>query len=89
MNRNIFLEVEIIMELVFGILLVVLAVFLIVAVLFQQGSEDGLSGTIVGGSESFFGKGKEKKKDKALFIATAVVSALFGIIILVMNIFVA
>ncbi len=74
------------MELVFGIILLVLAVFLIVAVLFQQGNDDGLSGTIVGGSESFFGKGKEKKKDKVLFIATAVVSALFGILILVMNI---
>lgn len=74
------------MELAFGIILLVLAVFLIVAVLFQQGGEDGLSGTIVGGSESFFGKGKEKKKDKALFVTTAVVSVLFAVLILVMNI---
>ncbi len=74
------------MEIAFGIILLVLAVFLIVAGVFNQGGEDGLSGTIVGGSESFFGKGKEKKKDKALFIATAIVSALFGVLVLVMNI---
>ncbi len=74
------------MELAFGIILLVLAVFLIVAVMFQQGNEDGLSGTIVGGSESFFGKGKEKKKDKALFIATAIASGAFAVIILVMSI---
>lgn len=76
------------MEIALGIILLALAVFLIVAGMFQQGGEDGLSGTIVGGSESFFGKGKEKKKDKALFIATAIVSALFGVLILVMNIIV-
>ena len=74
------------MEIAFGIILLVIAVFLIVAGMFSQGGEDGLSGTIVGGSESFFGKGKEKKKDKVLFIATAIVSALFGVLVLVMNI---
>ena len=76
------------MEIALGIILLVLAVFLVVAGMFQQGGEDGLSGTIVGGSESFFGKGKESKKNKALFIATAVASAVFGVLILVMNIIV-
>ena len=35
---------------------VVLAVFLIVVVLFQSGKSAGLSGSIAGGAETFFGK---------------------------------
>ena len=78
------------MEIALGIILLALAVFLIVAGMFQQGGDDGLSGTIVGGnSDSFFGKGKESKKNKVLFIATAIASAVFGALILVMNIIVA
>ncbi len=76
------------MELAFGIILLVLAVFLVVAVMFQEGNDEGLSGTIAGGASSFFGKGKEKKKDKVLFIATAVASVVFAVLILLMNILV-
>ena len=50
-------------ELVMGIILMVLAVFLVVAVLMQQGKDKKLSGSIAGGSETYYGKGKGNRRD--------------------------
>ena len=40
-------------QIVIGIILIVFAVFLIIAVLMQQGKSHNLSGTIAGGAETF------------------------------------
>ena len=68
--------------LVFGIILLAVALFLIVAVLMQQGKSHNLSGTIAGGAETFFGKEKGKAANKALSIATSVIAIVFVLIVL-------
>lgn len=72
------------MEFVFGIVLLVSAVFLIVAVLMQSGKSHNLSGTIAGGAETFFGKAKGKTMDKMLGKITTVVAVFFTLIVLIM-----
>lgn len=59
------------------IALLVLGVALTVAVLMQHGKSYGLSGTIAGGAETFFGKDKGGKIDKILSGATTVIGILF------------
>ena len=56
---------------------VVLSVVLVVAVLMQHGKQQGLSGAIAGGAETFFGKNKGKTIDAVLKKVTAVVAILF------------
>ena len=56
---------------------VVLAVILVVTVLFQSGKSAGLSGSIGGGAETFFGKNKARTMDGMLAKLTAVVAFLF------------
>lgn len=71
------------MDIAFGVILLVLSVALTVLVLFQSGKDKHLSGTIAGGAETFFGKSKAKDSSKALSIATAVISGVFAITVLV------
>ena len=61
----------------FQIALLVLGVVLTVAVLMQHGKSYGLSGTIAGGAETFFGKEKGGRIDKMLSRATTVIGILF------------
>ena len=72
------------LETILGIVLLVLAVFLIVAVLMQSGKDKKLSGAIAGGAETFFGQGKGSKLDKVLPKITTVVSIVFVILVIVM-----
>lgn len=65
------------MVLFLEIFLLITGIFLVVAVLMQHGKSHGLSGTIAGGAETFFGKEKGKRWDKILSKATTVVSGLF------------
>lgn len=69
------------MELVLGIILLVAAVFLVVAVLLQEGKSNNLSGTIAGGSETFLGKSKSRTLDKKLSRLTTVVAIVFVVIV--------
>ena len=71
------------MEYVFGILLILAALFLIGAVLMQSGKSHNLSGTIAGGAETFFGKSKVSTIDKKLSKATTIVAIVFVILVLV------
>ena len=68
-------------ELILCIILLVLAVFLVVAVLMQQGKSEGLSGTITGGGETFFGKTQGRSKDAVLSKVTTVVAIIFVIVV--------
>ena len=72
------------MELAIGIILIVAALFLIIAVLMQHGKDHNLSGTIAGASESFFGKSKSTTLDKKLSVLTSVVAVVFVVLVLVM-----
>jgi len=70
-------------DLILGIVLLVAALFLIVAVLMQSGKSRRLSGAIAGGAETFFGKEKGKAIDKKLSKITAIVAIVFVVITLV------
>lgn len=70
-------------EWILGIIILVCALFLVVAVLLQQGKEKGLSGSISGGSETFFGKTKGKTVDKVLSKATTVIAIVFVVLVVV------
>ncbi|MBQ6614526.1 MAG: preprotein translocase subunit SecG [Clostridia bacterium] len=72
------------LELVLGIILLVAALFLVIAVLMQHGKQKGLSGTIAGGAETFFGKQKGKTIDKILSKATTIVAICFVVIVVAM-----
>ena len=71
------------LNIVFGIILLVAAVFLIVAVLMQSGKSHNLSGSIAGGAETFFGKTKGKTIDKILSKVTSVVAVVFVLLVIV------
>lgn len=73
-------------QIVLGILLLVSAVFLVVAVLMQNGKSHGLSGAISGGAETFFGKQKGSTIEKRLSKLTTIVAIIFVVIVLVMYI---
>ena len=69
-------------ELTLGIILLVLAVFLVVAVLMQQGKDKKLSGSIAGSSDTYYGKGKGKSWDKLISRLTTLAAVLFcGLVI--------
>lgn len=68
-----------------GIVLIVAAVFLVVAVLLQSGKDKGLSDTI-GGSNSadtYYGKNKGSSKDYILNKLTTVVAVVFALLVVV------
>lgn len=66
-----------------AIILLVAALFLVVAVLMQSGKAHNLSGTIAGGADTFFGKTKGKTIDKMLSKVTTVVAILFVLLVIV------
>ena len=55
----------------------IIAIILIVTVLLQNGKQQGLSGAISGGAETFFGKNKGKTVDALLKKVTAIMAILF------------
>ena len=72
------------LELVMGIILLVFALFLIVAVLLQSAKDKRLSGAIAGGAESFLGKDRGSRADKLLNIITPIVAGVFAVLVVVM-----
>ena len=72
------------LESIITVVHVVLAVILVAVVLLQSGKSAGLSGSIGGGAETFFGKNKAKTLDGMLEKLTAVLALLFIITSLVL-----
>ncbi len=62
---------------IISIVHIIISVFLIAVVLLQSGKTAGLSGSIAGGAESFFGKNKGRTIDGILSKWTTVVAILF------------
>ena len=68
------------LNIVLAILLFVSAIFLIIAVLMQSGKDKG-AGVITGGSsETYFGRNKNKSKEKKLALITTIVAIIFVIL---------
>lgn len=70
------------MEYVLLAILLVCAVVITVAVLFQKSGEKGLSGTIAGGSETYYGKDKSGGIDKKLFKWTLITGIVFAVAVI-------
>ena len=70
------------MEYVLLSILLVCAIAITIAVTLQQ-SNEGLSGTIAGGSETYYGKDKASQTGKKLFKLTLILSVIFAVLVLV------
>ncbi len=68
-----------IISLIFLVVLLIAAVFIVVAVIFQKTGEDGLSGSIAGGAETYYGKDKSAHTDKILFKWTMIAGIVFAV----------
>ena len=66
--------------------LMLAALFIIIAVIFQKSSDEGLSSTIAGGNDSFYGKEKGAGSDKLLFKWTVAVAIVFAVAVLLVYI---
>ncbi len=74
-------------QIIIGAILLVAAVFLVIAVLLQEGKSHRLSGAIAGGADTIFGKTKGKKVSDTLSKVTSVVSIVFVVVVVVLTIF--
>ena len=69
-------------EIVFGVVIIVLAIVLVALVLLQEGNSQGLSGAIAGGADTFFGKNKGRTLEAKLVKFTKIVGIGFFVIAL-------
>ncbi len=76
-------------EIIMGIVLLVMALFLVVAVLLQSGSDKRLSGAIAGGADTYLGKERGSRLDKLLNVLTPIVAAVFAVAVIIMYVIVA
>ena len=71
-------------DFILGGALIVLAIAISVLVMLQKSKDKQLSGAIAGGMDNFLGGSKGDKKDKLYSTLTAILSVVFGIIVIVM-----
>lgn len=70
-------------QIVFGVVLIILAIAIVVLVLLQEGNQQGLSGAISGGSsDSFFGKNKGRTDEAKKAFLTKIFTGAFLVIAL-------
>ena len=75
------------LKVILTIVLVIAELFLIAVVLLQSGKSAGLSGSIAGGAETFFGKNKAKSFEGKLEFLTKISAGAFFIIAIIAAIF--
>ena len=73
------------LEIALGFILLVMAAFLMVAVVLQSG-KDKKSGVISGGAETFFGKNKAKGLEAKLALITKICAIVF-VVLAIINLF--
>ena len=71
------------MEYVLLAVLLLAALFIIIAVIFQKSGDEGLSSSIAGGSDSYLNKEKAPSTERVWFKWTLVVSLIFAVAVLV------
>ena len=71
-----------ILEYVLLAILLLSAVFIVVAVILQKSNEDGLSGSIAGGAETFYGRDKSAHTDRVLYKWTLISAIVFAVAVL-------
>lgn len=75
----------VVVNLAVNIIYIVVCLVLIAIVLFQSGKQAGLSGSIAGGAETFFGKNKARTWDSKLSKLTSVLAVLFMVLAIIIN----
>ena len=58
------------------------ALFIVIAVIFQKSADEGLSGTIAGGNETFLGREKSGGTDKLWFKWTVIAAIVFAVAVI-------
>ena len=74
------------MQTVLAVVMILASLFLTFTILMQSGSRQGMSGTISGGAETFFGSGKAKGMDAMLNKLTIVVAIVFVALAVILNV---
>ena len=74
-----------VMEIILGILILLLAIVLVAAIVFQEGHDAGL-GAIAGSVEGFFGSSKGRSYDEILSRWTKIGGIVFLCLIILINI---
>ncbi|MBR5620301.1 MAG: preprotein translocase subunit SecG [Clostridia bacterium] len=70
------------LEIILGILILLTSLLIVVLVLLQEGKQQGLSGAIAGGAETFFGKSKGRTMEQKLVKITRVFAVVFFVLTL-------
>lgn len=71
------------LQYVLAILTIIVSVVIIVLVLFQESKQQGLSGSIAGAADTFFGKNKGRTMEAKLELFTKIAGTLFFVLALV------
>lgn len=70
-------------EYILLVLLLLSAVFIVISVTMQKTSDEGLSGTIAGGSETYYGKDKSMRAGRFLNKWTLIIALVFAVLVVV------
>ena len=73
-------------EIIFGIVLIIFSIGIIVAVLLQEGHQQNL-GAVTGGADTFFSKNKARSIDAFLARWTKIISIGFFLLVISINAF--
>lgn len=68
-----------VLEFLLLVVLLIAAVFIVVAVVFQKTGEDGLSSTLAGGAETYYGKDKTAHTEHVLYKWTMIAGIVFAV----------
>lgn len=64
-------------------LLLLASLFIVIAVTLQKSNDEGLSGSIAGGSDTYYGKDKSQNKERLLGKWTLIAAVVFALAVLV------
>ena len=70
------------LEIILGALILITSILVVILVLMQEGKQQGLSGAIAGGAETFFGKSKGRTMEQKLVKGTKVLAIVFFVLTL-------
>lgn len=73
-------------RLVLTVIQVLISLILILSVIFQSGKQAGMSGTVDGAADTFFGKNKGRSIDEKLAKVTTLVAVCFIVLTFVLTI---
>ncbi len=71
-------------EILLGAAVILIAVVLMLVIMLQSNNDSKMSGTITGSAETFFGQSKADTRDRKLSRWTIILSAVFGVLVVVM-----